>query len=79
MTSRHSNDTVRPSVKSDETEEAHETGSRDEHAEARDSGREGEEKIRSIDISSANLYIYGDQVDKGEREVCFTFFSLFRI
>jgi hypothetical protein len=52
-----SNDT---SVKSDETEEAHETGSRDEQleAEARDSGREGEEKIRSIDISSANLYIY---------------------
>jgi hypothetical protein len=51
-----SNDTVRPSVKSDKTEEAHETASRDEHAEARDSGRQGEEKIGSIDISSAILY-----------------------
>jgi hypothetical protein len=51
------NDTVRPSVKSDKTEETHETGSRDEHAETRDSGREGEEKIGSIDISCANLYI----------------------
>lgn len=36
---RDSNDTVRPSVKSDKCEEAHETESRDEHAEARDSGR----------------------------------------
>jgi hypothetical protein len=60
---------VRPSVKSDKTEEAHETGRRDEHAEARDSGREGEEEIGSIDISCANLYIYVElkgQVDKEE-------------
>ena len=63
---------MRPSVKSDKTEEAHETGSRDEHAEARDSGREGEEKIGSVDISCANLYIYielKNQIDKGGASV----------
>ena len=46
---------MRPSIESHKTEKGHETGSRDEHAHARDSGREREEKIRSIDISSANL------------------------
>jgi hypothetical protein len=47
------------------------TGSRDEHAEARDSGREGEEKIRSIDISSANLYIYGDHTYQSTQKLLF--------
>ena len=50
-----SNDTFRPSVKSDKTEEAHKTESRDKQAEARNPGREGKEKIRAIDISSTNL------------------------
>jgi hypothetical protein len=46
---------VRPSVKSDNGEETHQTESRNKHAETWDSGRKGEEKIRAIDISSTSL------------------------
>jgi hypothetical protein len=56
---------LRPSVKSDKTKEACDTEDRDEHTEDRNSGGEGEEKIRVIDISSANLDIeYMDQTGK---------------
>ena len=42
-----SNETLRPNVRSDKTEEAHKTESRDNHAEARYLGREGKEKNKS--------------------------------
>jgi hypothetical protein len=62
------NDTFRPSDKSDKSEEAHKTESRDNHAETRNWGREGKEKIRTIDISSTDLVMeFKDQANRRRR------------